>query len=149
MPSLPRSLRRRARAQGVPLADRRFSDAFLADLRHRINLDGLIEHEAGIALGRRSSSGCRRGPCPFCGAAGESQAFAVYLDDPDAERFVCFKCGQKGNVFAAIGLIYGVGFRAAVELLAARCGVATPEPARPGVPAQDRYLRAARGAADA
>lgn len=131
--ALEREQGRRARATelGVPLADRRFTDDFLADLRRRVNLDGVIEHESGIALGRRASNGSRRGPCPFCGAAPDSQAFAVYLKDPDAERYVCFKCGAKGNVFTAIQLIYRVGFRAAVEILASRCGVTPPEPPQP------------------
>lgn len=118
-------------ATGVPLADRRFTDDFLADLRRRVNLDGVIEHECGVALGRRTHGGCRRGPCPFCGAKADSQAFAVWIDDPNAERFKCFKCGAKGNVFIAIQLVYRVGFRAAVEILAARCGLTPPESPQP------------------
>lgn len=145
-----RARRDYAVAQGVTLAERRYTDDFLADLKRRVNLDGLLEHEAGVALGRRSPGGSRRGLCPFCRSAPDAQAFAVYLQDPDAERFVCFKCGARGNAITAIMLIYGVGFRPAVEILAAKCGLAPPEPPRPTPsPEQDRFLRAARGAARA
>lgn len=127
-----------------------FPAEWLADLKRRVNLDGVIEHECGIALGRRTHADQRRGPCPFCGASARSEAFAVYLADPDREAYWCFACGAHGDAIALIEAVYRVPFRAAVEILAGHCGVPLPPGlAEPAPLAQDRLLALARGRADA
>jgi hypothetical protein len=118
-----------------------FPADWLADLKRRVNLDGVIEHECDIRLGRRTAADQRRGPCPFCGASAASQAFVVYLGDPDKEAYWCFACGVHGDAIALIEAVYRVPFRAAVEILAGHCGMTPPiPPATSTPPAQDRYL---------
>jgi hypothetical protein len=117
-----------------------FPADWLADLKRRVNLDGVIEHECGVALGRMTASKQRRGACPFCHASAASGAFCVYLADPDDEAFWCFGCGEHGDAIALIEAVYRVPFRAAVEILAAHCGLALPIPADSGLPAPDPDL---------
>lgn len=142
--------RRRAAALGVPIEQDRFHKDFVADLKSRVNLDAMIETECGIALGRPSPGGVRRGPCPFCGGDARDDKFAVYTQD-DPQLFYCFACGQKGDAIALLMLVYTHPFPLAIEVLAAMCGVPLPEAERerhqPN--GQRDYLAIARGETDA
>jgi hypothetical protein len=124
-----------------------FPKDWLADLKRRVHLDGLFEHEANLRLGRRSGQQQRSGPCPFCGGGEDSTRFRVYLADPDNERFHCFGCGQYGDALTAIAQLYGVGFREACTILATHAGLALPEAMRaPQPPNPNKYLDLADGA---
>lgn len=143
-----RSRRLRTAHLRVTTGTPQFPADWLADLKRRVNLDGAIEHECGVALGRLTAAKQRRGACPFCHASVFSQAFAVYLADPDDEGYWCFSCGEHGDAIALIEAVHRVPFRAAVEILAARCGLALPPGlAPPAPPAQGRLLQLARGGA--
>ncbi len=128
---------RRARFRGLRTATAetpQFPKDWLADLKRRVHLDGLFEHEAGLHLGRPSTAQQRSGPCPFCGGDEDSTRFRVYLADQDRERFHCFACEADGDVIHAIERLYGVGFRGACLILATHAGLALPEGMRPVAP---------------
>lgn len=135
--------RQRAAAQGVMAsAGRRVPDAVLAAIKRAIRLDGAVENETSVRLGRLSHNQERRGACPFCEVA--SDPFVVHLADPDDEWYWCHACNQHGDVITLTAEIYGVTWREAVTILAQRCALTWP-PAPPGPPAPDRFLARARG----
>jgi hypothetical protein len=137
--------RQRAGQLGVASEPSRFSEDFLAGLKSRVHLDGMIEAECGIALGRPSPKGSRRGPCPFCGGDGRSDRFVVATGDEEDQFYYCFSCQASGDAINLLMQVHGHPFPTAVEVLAAICGVPLPD-AAPAPPSQRRYLDLARGA---
>lgn len=137
--------RQRAGQLGVESEPSRFSEAFLADLKARIRLDDLVEYELGAALGRPSTKGTRRGPCPICQPSGHSDCFIVATGDEARQFYYCFRCLASGDAINAIMQAYGDTFPRAVERLCVLGGI--PVPGGPPVPpGQDRYLDLSRRA---
>lgn len=127
--------RERARARGVPRDADHFPRAFLDDLRRRVALDELLEHEWGARLGARTPGGQRRGPCPLCRTSPRSVCLVAYLADPDDQWFRCYSCWVTGDAFQAIALAYDLDFPDAVRRLAANGGIPCPEGTRGARPA--------------
>lgn len=104
----------------------RFTPAFLADLKARVMLDALCEHELGATLGKPTLGGVRRGPCPICGTSAHSDSFGVHTADPANQWYYCHRCGATGDAISAIMQAYGDPFPRAVERLARYGGVPVP-----------------------
>ncbi len=139
--------RQRAAMLGVPIEQDRYHKDFVADLKSRVNLDTMIETDCGIALGRPTQKGERRGPCPFCGGGPRNDKFAVYTQD-DPQLFHCFSCAKSGDAITLLMLVYGHPFYLAVEVLAAMCGVALPEdptPKQTPTPITRRFQKRRKG----
>jgi hypothetical protein len=136
----------RTATAGLP----QFPKEWLLDLKRRVHLDGLFEHEAGLHLQALTRTQQRSGPCPFCGGDAGSTRFRLYLAEQDAERFHCFACAADGDAIRAIELLYGVGFRDACTILATHAGLPLPasmaEPEPAPKPAAKPYRKRHRGA---
>jgi hypothetical protein len=122
--------RDRAAALGVPRDAARFTADTLADIKGRIHLDQLCEHELGARLGRERH-GVRRGPCPLCKPSEHSDCFAVHVADTADQWYYCHRCLATGDCFSAIMQACGVEFPEAVERLAREGGVPLPAKPRP------------------
>ena len=120
---------RRARAAqlGVPRDADHYAPAFLADLKQRVDLGGLLEYELGARLGKANRRGERRGPCPLCKPSDRSDCLVVHLADPADQWWYCHRCGLTGDAIDAISAAYGLPFRQAVALLAEKGGIPLPE----------------------
>lgn len=135
---------RRAACGLAPLPPR-FSEVFIRDLKRRVALDQLCEHELGARLGKLTG-GTRRGPCPIC-RAGErsgSAPFVVYLADPDDQHYTCHACHAGGDAINAIRQAYGESFPQAVERLCAHGGIPVPPAPKPNLPAVAANVTALR-----
>ncbi|MBK8176554.1 MAG: DNA primase [Rhodospirillales bacterium] len=89
---------------------------FLDQLRARVGLAEVIG--ARVRLVRRGRQFL--GLCPFHGE--KTPSFHVYED-----HFHCFGCGAHGSLFDFVMLSESVGFRDAVERIAALAGMTVPE----------------------
>lgn len=134
------SRRLRAAELGVPLDANRFPEAFIDDLKSRIMLDTLFEHEYGAQLGKANPAGWRHGPCPICDSA-RRDCFGVYVKDAAEQRYKCFACGSGGDAINAIRQLYGDGFQQAIERLAKNGGIPLPPPPVPPPTRQDKKGR--------
>lgn len=103
-------------------------------VRHSSDIVQVIQ-ELGVEL--KALNGYYQGLCPF--HDDHNPSLIVY---PDSQRFVCFACQAKGDVFEFVRKLKGVGFTEALAFLASRAGMAPkgqasvqakakPEPAVP------------------
>ena len=76
-----------------------------------------------------------RGPCPF--HQGKNANFAV----TPGGGFVCFVCGEKGDVFTFVQKRMGLDFVDAVKYVGARSGIEVKEVARDAAQAEDPRQR--------
>ena len=76
-------------------------------MKLRITLLELIQSE-GIEL--RKSGKAYKGHCPF--HEDKNPSFYVY---PDSNRFICFGCGEKGDVIDFIMKLYNLTFKEALS----------------------------------
>jgi DNA primase len=86
----------------------------LDDIRARCDIVEVVSPY--VALKRSGKS--LKGLCPF--HAEKTPSFIV---NADTQRWMCFGCGEKGDVFSFIMRTEGVTFPEAVEQLAAKAGV--------------------------
>ncbi|MDE2255847.1 MAG: hypothetical protein KGL42_16490, partial [Betaproteobacteria bacterium] len=106
---------------------------FLDDLRQRVDLVEVVGrhvdlHKAGAEY---------KGLCPF--HTEKSPSFTV---KPSEHFYHCFGCGAHGDAVAFLTEHLGMGFREAVEQLAAEVGMTVPsQPA--AIPAQEAAPRPA------
>jgi DNA primase len=89
--------------------------AFLDDLRARISLADVIGKRVRLTRRGRDFLGL----CPF--HQEKTPSFTVFDD-----HYHCFGCGAHGSVFDFVMHTEGLGFREAIERLAAEAGVAVP-----------------------
>jgi len=120
---------------GIPRDAERFAPDFLSGIKANTRLDDLLVHEAGAKLGKASTKGIRRGPCPFCKTGPESTSFVVSVGDPANQWFYCFACLTGGDCFHAIMQSWGLEFPQAVEKLARDSNTPLPEKPKPSPPA--------------
>jgi DNA primase len=89
----------------------------LDELRHRINIAELIGRKVRLVRKGRSHMGL----CPF--HSEKSPSFSV---QEDKGFYHCFGCGAHGDAFTFVMETEGLGFREAVEKLAAEQGMESP-----------------------
>ena len=89
--------------------------SFLDDLRARLSLADIIAKR--VRLSRRGRDFL--GLCPF--HQEKTPSFTVFDD-----HYHCFGCGAHGSVFDFVMHTEGLGFREAIERLAAEAGVTVP-----------------------
>ncbi len=90
--------------------------AFLAELRARTPLPGLIGRKTRLLKSGRNWKGC----CPFHGE--KTPSFYVYDD-----HFHCFGCGAHGDAVTFVMQSEGAQFMEAVERLAGEAGLDVPK----------------------
>lgn len=110
---------------GIPRDRTRFAPEWLDELKRRIRLDALCEHEMGATLGKERR-GKRQGPCPLCGH-GEN-CFTVYIADDADQHYYCFRCGRRGDAIGAMMETYRESFVDAVARLARHGNIPLPPP---------------------
>jgi DNA primase len=96
--------------------------ADLDALRALVSIAAVL-HDAGIDAGERA----RRIACPLHGGSNTS-AFTF-----DAQRFVCWACGCRGDIFELVSKLHQLTFREAKAYVARLAGVdlaTLPRPAR-------------------
>jgi len=96
-----------------------FPQSFIDDLKMQVDILQVVQER--VSLRRAGTS--YKGLCPFHGE--KTPSFNV---SPERGVFHCFGCGVGGDVFKFVELYEKVTFPEAVRLLAARIGVAVPEP---------------------
>jgi DNA primase len=89
--------------------------AFLDDLRARVSLPDIIGKRVRLTRRGRDFLGL----CPF--HQEKTPSFTVFDD-----HYHCFGCGAHGSVFDFVMHTEGLGFREAIERLAAEAGMAVP-----------------------
>lgn len=91
---------------------------FIEELRRRTSVTSLIARR--VKLTRKGNQAL--GLCPFHNE--KTPSFYVYEDDG---HYKCFGCGVYGDAFAFLEATEGLGFREAVERLAADAGLEIPK----------------------
>lgn len=91
---------------------------FIEELRRRTSVTSLIARR--VKLTRKGNQSL--GLCPFHNE--KTPSFYVYEDDG---HYKCFGCGVYGDAFAFLEATEGLGFREAVERLAADAGMEIPK----------------------
>lgn len=94
------------------------SDAFLQELRSRVDIESLISPYVNLRRRGRLYTGL----CPFHNE--KTPSFTVY---PDSQSFYCFGCGAGGEIITFIRRIENLDFVEAVKVLAERAGLPMPE----------------------
>jgi len=89
----------------------------LDDIRARVGLADVIGRKVRLTRAGRQFKGC----CPFHNE--KTPSFLVY---PDDGHYHCFGCGAHGSVFDFVMHSEGLGFREAVERLAAEANIVLP-----------------------
>jgi len=90
----------------------------IEDLKFRNNIEDVIS--SYITLSRSGSN--LKGLCPF--HSEKTPSFTVYSGDG---HFYCFGCGAGGDVISFVMRMENLDYRAALDFLAARCGITLPE----------------------
>lgn len=111
----------------------RYSDAFLDELRSRVNLEEIVSEYVPLKQKGRRFWGC----CPF--HHEKTPSFSV---DTDAQMYYCFGCHKGGTAINFIMELERLEFPEAVKLLAERAHMEIPEMAvndrKTGVSTQER-----------
>jgi DNA primase len=96
-----------------------FPQSFIEDLRMHADIVQVVQERVPL----KRSGATYKGLCPF-----HSEKTPSFHVNPDKGFFHCFGCGLGGDVFKFVELHDKVGFPDAVRQLAARFGLAVPEP---------------------
>lgn len=94
------------------------SNEIIEQIRDALDIAEVIGDRVKL---KRSSRGYE-GLCPFHDE--KTPSFHVYTD---TQSYYCFGCHEAGNIFTFLMKIEGIGFRAALEILADRAGIKLPE----------------------
>lgn len=86
----------------------------IAEIRNRANIVDVVSDVVVLKHGGKTYKGC----CPF--HQEKTPSFHVY---PDKGIFICFGCGEKGDVFAFVQKVKNIRFGEALRDLAHRTGV--------------------------
>ncbi len=92
-------------------------DGFLAELRARTSLQGLVGRRVKLSKSGRNWKGC----CPFHNE--KTPSFYVYED-----AYHCFGCGVHGDAISYVMQTSGASFPEAVQTLASEAGMEVPKP---------------------
>ena len=92
-------------------------DGFLAELRARTSLQGLVGRRVKLTKSGRNWKGC----CPFHNE--KTPSFYVYED-----AYHCFGCGVHGDAISYVMQTSGASFPEAVQTLASEAGMEVPKP---------------------
>lgn len=90
----------------------------IEDIKFRNSIEDVIS--SYVTLNRSGAN--LKGLCPF--HSERTPSFTVYSGDG---HFFCFGCGAGGDVISFVMRIENLDYRAAIEFLAKRAGVAIPE----------------------
>lgn len=91
----------------------------IEDLKYRNSIEDVISSYVNLT---RSGSNLK-GLCPF--HSEKSPSFTVFSGN--SGHFFCFGCGAGGDVISFIMRIENLDYRAALDFLAARCGITLPD----------------------
>ncbi len=94
------------------------SSEIIEEIKYRCNIEDIISEY--VQLKRAGSN--LNGHCPF--HSERTPSFTVF---PATKSFYCFGCGAGGDVVTFIMKRENLDYRSALELLAARAGIALPE----------------------
>ena len=97
-----------------------FPPSFIDDLKSRLDIVQVVQERVQL---RKAGGASWKGLCPFHGE--KTPSFNVH---GDRGFFHCFGCGAGGDVFEFVQKYDKVSFPDAVRQLAARAGMAVPEP---------------------
>lgn len=86
----------------------------ISEVRNRANIVEVVSDVVVLKHSGKTYKGC----CPFHNE--KTPSFHVY---PERQFFVCFGCGEKGDVFAFVQKVKGLRFGDALRELAHRTGV--------------------------
>ncbi len=100
----------------------RVSRAGIDEIKRRNDLSEVVS-EHGIELKRRGRT--LFGLCPF-----HQEQTASFGVSREAGLFHCFGCGAGGDVIVFVCRLERIGFREAIERLAARAGIVLEEAAK-------------------
>lgn len=93
----------------------RYSDAFLAELKDRVNLGELV---ARYVVGLKGRGRERLGLCPF-----HTERTPSFTVREDKGLYKCFGCGASGDAISFLRDLHGLEFDAAVAQLAGEVGM--------------------------
>lgn len=94
-----------------------------ADLKRRYPIAGVVSRYVGAL---RPSGAALVARCPFHRDGGRPNLHLY----PRSSRWVCYRCGRRGDTIDFVREIEHVGFREAVALIAGGCVDVAPMPAR-------------------
>lgn len=105
----------------------------IEDLKYRNSIEDVVS--SYVTLTRSGAN--MKGRCPF--HSEKTPSFTVFTGDG---HFYCFGCGAGGDVISFIMRIENLDYRAALDFLAARCGISLPDDERsePTGPTRSRIL---------
>ncbi len=104
-------------------------DGFLAELRARTPMQGLVARKVKLSKSGRNWKGC----CPFHNE--KSPSFYVYEDG-----YHCFGCGAHGDAISFVMHTTGASFPEAVQSLANEAGLDVPKPTPAAAAAERQRL---------
>src|SRR5690348_3866398 len=97
-----------------------FPPSFTEDLKSHLDIVQVVGERVQL---RKAGAASWKGLCPFHGE--KTPSFHVH---GDKQFFHCFGCGAAGDVIEFVKRSDGLTFPDAVRQLAARAGIAVPEP---------------------
>jgi DNA primase len=95
-----------------------YSDSVLDEVRNAVNIVSLVSEY--VALKKRGRNHVAR--CPF-----HNEKTPSFNVNEEKQIFMCFGCGQGGDVFRFLMLIEHLSFPEAVRFIADRHGISLPE----------------------
>src|SRR3954464_9981234 len=91
-----------------------YMDSDVQQIKDRINLVEIVGQYVQLKRSGRTYSG----RCPF-----HKERTPSFHVSPERGTYICFGCGEKGDIFSFVERIEGVDFKTALTELAAKAGV--------------------------
>ena len=104
-------------------------DTEVQNIKDRINIAEIVGQYVSLKRAGRNFSG----RCPF-----HNERTPSFMVSPERGTYVCFGCGEKGDVFSFVQKIDGTDFPTVLKQLAEKAGIALKPRARNPHAAQER-----------